>query len=584
MPARTKLKWWICTLTCALAPMTGVAQARARAQRVAPVEDACPRPAAGSAVENPPALFSSNGALQVSFSYQTRMDDHNRQLFCFMTPEGLQNPTLHVNPGELLLVTVTNNTPEGMHPMAMSGPNCGASTMNSASVNLHYHGTNIAPVCGQDEVIKTIINPGETFQYDLAFPANEPPGLYWYHPHVHGIADPTVLGGATGALVVDGIHNVQPAVAGLPQLIVVLRDQIQLQGLESPEGVCSIPFRDITVNNVPIDSTQEIPNGPVTFRPAILKVHPHEKQFWRVTNSSADSIMDLQVVYDGKPQNLQLAAIDAVPVNSQDGTQPGSLIPVTHFRLPPAGRVEFIVTTPAGSVKKAQMLTTRINTGADCDPTRPIFDIAAGSDNQSIGKQEKQQTAKKTDDRVPAFTALNTSSQRFAGLTATPIAASRVVYFNEKEDPEQFFMAVEGQPEAVFDPNAPPAIVATQGTSEEWTVQNRTTENHEFHMHQIHFLVESQNNFEVNGQSQAPAITGQYADMIEVPAWDGNPEHPYPSVSLRMDFRGPDIGNFVFHCHILEHEDGGMMNIIQVVPATAKKSDQKALPEGGGGF
>jgi suppressor of ftsI len=44
----------------------------------------------------------------------------------------------------------------------------------------------------------------------------------------------------------------------------------------------------------------------------------------------------------------------------------------------------------------------------------------------------------------------------------------------------------------------------------------------------------------------------------------------------------PDIGNFVFHCHILEHEDGGMMNIIQVVPATAKKSDQKALPDGGG--
>jgi FtsP/CotA-like multicopper oxidase with cupredoxin domain len=79
--------------------------------------------------------------------------------------------------------------------------------MNSASVNLHYHGTNTSPVCGQDEVIKTIINPGETFQYDLAFPANEPPGLYWYHLRVHEIADLTVLGGATGGLVVDGINN-----------------------------------------------------------------------------------------------------------------------------------------------------------------------------------------------------------------------------------------------------------------------------------------------------------------------------------------------------------------------------------------
>jgi len=63
-----------------------------------------------------------------------------------MTPEGLQNPTLHVNPGEHVIVT--NNTREGMHPMALSGPNCCATTMNSASVNLHYHGTNTSPVCG----------------------------------------------------------------------------------------------------------------------------------------------------------------------------------------------------------------------------------------------------------------------------------------------------------------------------------------------------------------------------------------------------------------------------------------------------
>jgi hypothetical protein len=60
--------------------------------------------------------------------------------------------------------------------------------------------------------------------------------------------------------------------------------------------------------------------------------------------------------------------------------------------------------------------------------------------------------------------------------------------------------------------------------------------------------------------------------MIEVPGWDGNPAHPFPNVKLRIDFRGPDIGTFVFHCHILNHEDLGMMNIIQVVPATTGKS------------
>jgi FtsP/CotA-like multicopper oxidase with cupredoxin domain len=113
---------------------------------------------------------------------------------------------------------------------------------------------------------------------------------------------------------------------------------------------------------------------------------------------------------------------------------------------------------------------------------------------------------------------------------------------------------------------------------EEWTVENHTLENHEFHFHQLHFLVEAQNNFEINGDRQAPGITGQYLDMIEVPNWDGNAAHPYPSVRLRIDFRGNDIGTFVFHCHILGHEDLGMMNIIQVIPpASAAASTPRKL-------
>ena len=76
-----------------------------------------------------------------------------------MTPDGLQNPTLHVNPGDHLMITVTNNLDPGTGSMGVSGPNCGASSMNSASLNIHYHGTNTSPTCHQDEVIKTIINP-----------------------------------------------------------------------------------------------------------------------------------------------------------------------------------------------------------------------------------------------------------------------------------------------------------------------------------------------------------------------------------------------------------------------------------------
>jgi len=227
--------------------------------------------------------------------------------------------------------------------------------------------------------------------------------------------------------------------------------------------------------------------------------------------------------------------------------------------LPPASRVEFLLHGPAATVKTAHLMTTAINTGAngDCDPWRPLFLI------QQVAANDP--TLPAPDAFVPGYSRANTTPPRFAGILTAPIAAQRLVYFDENSTQSEFYMAVAGQPLTTFNPNAPPAIVATQGTVEEWTVENHAQENHEFHFHQLHFMLESQLNFGINGQPQAPAIDGQFLDMVEVPGWDGNPAHPYPSVKLLIDFRGPDIGTFVFHCHILGHEDLGMMNIIQVV-------------------
>src|SRR5579859_1551031 len=224
----------------ALLPVCAAAQTSYPPASVAPVSNPCPRLTAGSEVQNPASLFSKNGILSVNFSYQTRTDSFGRQLFCFMTPSGLQNPTLHLVPGDHLVITVTNNTPAGMNPMAVNSPNCGASMMDSSSMNIHYHGTNTPPICGQDEVIKTTINSGQTFQYNVAFPADEPPGLYWYHPHIHGIAEAAVLGGATGAIVVDGLQSIQPAVAGLRHRVLVIRDQ-NVAGNPDPGGPNNVP-------------------------------------------------------------------------------------------------------------------------------------------------------------------------------------------------------------------------------------------------------------------------------------------------------------------------------------------------------
>ena len=519
----------------------------------------CPRFAAGSTVTNPPALFSVNGALTVNLSYNTATDADGRTLYCFTTPDGTESPTFHVHPGDHLIINVKNNLPAAAPDTAMqmetNAPTvCADSTMDASSVNIHYHGTNTSPTCHSDEVIHTIINSGSTFTYDVAFPMDEPPGLYWYHPHIHGIAEKALQGGASGAIIVDGIEAIQPAVAGLPQRLLVIRDQ-NVAGLPMPMG--QVPSWDLSLNYVPIAYP--------ALTPAVIDMAPGEKQFWRVANASADTILDLEVVYDGTPQPIQLVALDGVPVGSQDGTEHGQLISVTHLRLPPASRMEFIVIGPSTKVKSAQFLTQAINTGpnGDNDTQRVLATISPVGDN--LGQ----------DARVTA-TVSKPWHQRFEGLADAPVNSRRKLYFSESADQTQFFITVDGQMPVVFSPDNPPAVTTTQGSVEDWTIQNRAQENHEFHFHQIHFMVLSQDNFQINGSKPVQALQGQLMDMIEIPYWDGNPKHPYPSVTLRMDFRGPDIGDFVYHCHILNHEDQGMMAIIRVLPGPGAKGAPKA--------
>jgi FtsP/CotA-like multicopper oxidase with cupredoxin domain len=193
--------------------------------RIPPVANPCSRFTAGSIIDNPPAVFSRNGELTINFSYQTTTDADGRSLYCFMTPEGLENPTLHVHPGDHLIINITNNTPEAPPVMEINPPNCGATELTESSVNIHFHGTNTSPTCHQDEVVHTLINSSQTFTYDVRFPADEPPGLYWYHPHAHMLVEAALQGGAAGAIVVEGIQDLQPAVTHLPQRILVIRDQ-----------------------------------------------------------------------------------------------------------------------------------------------------------------------------------------------------------------------------------------------------------------------------------------------------------------------------------------------------------------------
>jgi FtsP/CotA-like multicopper oxidase with cupredoxin domain len=545
-------------IVCILAAIAGAILPRAAAAKDS---DPCPRPDAGSIVSQPVDLYSRNGVLNVSFDYYTTVSDAGITLFCFVTPDGVQSPTLHVRPGDRLELTVTNRVPRpppntGTERVSNSENKCGDSLMTITSMNMHFHGTNTSPTCHSDQVVHTIVNSGQTFTYSLKFPENEPPGLYWYHPHVHGLSSAAVQGGASGAIVVEGIEKLQPAIAGLPQRILLIRDQ-NIPSNPNPGG--KVPSWDISLNYVPILYPEYVP--------AVLQIQSGATELWRVVNASADTIVELVLEYDGVAQPLRIVALDGVPTGSQDGTRQGKIVTQTSIRLPPAARAEFIVTAPGVQVKNAMLLTQRINTGpfGDSDPERPLATI------QPIDAHAA----------LPAVPEANSppNPQRFEGLASAKVTAKRTVFFSEakvvigesKETPArvaapppwrdvlfQFYITVDGQTPTPFAPLAPPSITTRQGAVEDWTIQNRSYENHEFHMHQIHFLL-----MERDG-APVPQNQQQFLDMVEVPFWSGS--GPYPSVTLRMDFRGADVGDFVYHCHILDHEDAGMMAIIRVLP------------------
>ncbi len=526
-------------------------------------DQVCARFAVGSTVIAPPELKSSGGTLEVTFNFQTVTDAQGLVRYCYVTSTGLEAPTLRVSPGDTLIIHFNNNLPvtaatsasDNMAGMKMAlTPNDSSTSsacngvMSADASNIHFHGTNVAPVCGQDEVVHTLVAPGQSFTYNVQIPSNEPPGLYWYHPHPHGFSEGQVQGGATGALIVEGIQNVDTALAGLTERTFVLRDQV-LPASEANDS--NIPAWDLSINYVPVTYP--------SYTPAVIMTNPVQQELWRVANTAADTIMDLEYIVNGIAQPVQVVAIDGYPIIS--GSSGQASVSETSVLLPPGARAEFVVTTPNVG-DQAQLSTQYWNTGpdGDYDPTRTLANIVsqAGAENEVA--------AHATSSKLPSK-AIATKVTRFANLSqATPVA-QRNLYFSEvlqdptnPNSPTTFFITEQGQTPAAFTMDQVPNIVVHSGTVEDWVIQNTATEDHIFHIHQIHFQV-----LEVNGQPvNDPAIR----DTVDIPYWDGT--GPYPSVKVRMDFRDPNIiGTFVYHCHILQHEDAGMMGEIQVLPGGA---------------
>ncbi|MFF5259650.1 multicopper oxidase family protein [Actinomadura viridis] len=309
-----------------------------------------------------------------------------------------------------------------------------------------------------------------------------------------------------------------------PQVFAGLSGAIVIDGLDRhlPRGLRGVTRRLIALKDFQLDGdairTQDIDSGAPTTRtvnglvdPAV-PIRPGETQLWRLANLGADIAYNVWL----EGVRFHVIAQDASPVSTVWSADTLLMPPGSRFDVlvqgPPAGRTRLVTlpygTGPDGDSYPGATLATLVSSGPAMTPAR-----------------------------LPA---------RFApyhDLRGEPVARRRTVTFSEDAGTGRFF--IDGR---LFAPDRIDAR-AKLNTTEEWRLRNASREEHTFHIHVNHFQVIS-----VNGRPY-PARGGQ--DTVQLPAGG--------EVVIRMRFLD-FTGKYPFHCHILNHEDRGMMANIEVVP------------------
>jgi FtsP/CotA-like multicopper oxidase with cupredoxin domain len=503
----------------------------------------CPaRPGPSSVVENPPDLIANDGLLKVSLTLRSQEMMEFPLKVCYVdetASTSVEAPTLRVNPGDELDLSLSNHltyvpprTP-ALPPSPAPHDPCSGGTITSTSTNIDFDGLGIPTKCHQGEVSTTTIeNTDPPFDYRFRIPQNHPPGMYWYHPHLLGSATLQLNGGASGVLIVGGMEKLKPEISGLPERILVFRQQLE----EDESDVWPPDDYRFSLNFQTI--------SPAEMQWPVIRMKPGAKEFWRVANACAQGFLALQLVYGDTAQSVSLVALDGVPL-------PADLLLKT-IELPPGGRAEFIVTAPPAG-QDARLVQTQVDTGRTGfkNPPQWLARIITAADAQEPPPAPGAAPARL--EKVALFEA---GTKTLADLRATK---TRSLYLAEATNgtngPTRFFLAVEGQTPAAFDPSGPPAVTTRVGAVEDWIISNHTGDVHAFHMQHLHFLV-----LQGDGE-ESPELR----DTVMVPAWDGI--GPYPTVKLRMDFRDPrSAGVFEFQDQISHAAEAGMMARIRVNP------------------
>ena len=426
-------------------------------------------------------------------------------------------PVIRASPGDILKITYTNNLPPKSVETCAVNP-----CMNMT--NLHFHGLTVSPNAPQDDVLGMLARPGQALHYSVQIPRDHTPGLFWYHTHPHGESHRQVLDGMSGAIVIEGMDRYVHEVKGLRERVIVVRGRSIEHDPKAEELRKYVDIPSKTCGGE-AEAVEEIFTVNGALRPQI-EIAPNERQFWRIVNASADRYMDLHL----DKGTFEIVALDGMPLAYHDPQHPART--ANHVLLAPAGRVEAIVTGPALRAHGA-LRTLCVNTGPAGDPNpgmvlADLIQPSASPDQRNADPRSEPDHAAQA--RPPLYKPIKVEplKKRPPSFTVIFTEDQNGFYINDKK----------------FAMDAEPMTSARVGTYQHWRIVNRTAELHPFHIHQVHFLA-----YEENG---VPLAHPAWLDTVNVPVGG--------TVDVILDFTDPVIkGMAVFHCHLLNHEDKGMM-------------------------
>jgi FtsP/CotA-like multicopper oxidase with cupredoxin domain len=323
----------------------------------------------------------------------------------------------------------------------------------------------------------------------------------------------------SGAIVVEGIERYVPEVRNMRERILVLRDLV----LPTDAAKLRKVMESVAMQTTQCGTAPEKPERAFTVNGSLrpkIDIAPGERQFWRIVNASPDRYADLEM----DSASLDVVALDGMPLAYHDPSIHKRTM--NHVLVPPAGRVEAIVTGPAAD-SHAALRSRCFDTGpaGDSNPAMVLADI--------VSAQPSSLQARRGDDVAPVYAS-------FPPTVLKGVEASEPQFVvNFTEDKQGFY--INGQK---FEMNAGPMLTVDIGSLQHWRVMNPSREVHPFHIHQVHFLT-----YAVDGKP------------VKDPVWVDTVNVSYgSSVDLVMDFTDPIIrGMSLFHCHLLNHEDKGMM-------------------------